>query len=375
MAADRPRRLCVQLLPETQDAGAENQARYLLQGLAADGRFDVELAYFGAGRGQRAFEAVGAPMRLIPRRHRFRLDLPGRTRRIRRAYAGRPPDILQTWLLEGNIFGLLAARAWPETALVISNRGSLNELDYRLHARLQRLLIGRADHAISNSRGGAEALREMGMDRDRVSVIPNGIPADRIRVERGREAVRTQHGWDSEVIAWVGRSNDPAAMSQKDFAGMLEATALLRRTHPQAILAVIGMTREELAAAGYAVAPWVEAIGLTDRAPDYLNAADAVAISSRVEGHSNVAGEALMLGVPVATTDCGGHVEAVSAAHGRVVPVGDPQALAGALSQLLTDPPDRDVVKQAARDLLSIERLTERTAAVYEAVLERRRHR
>jgi glycogen(starch) synthase len=371
--ATRP--LCVQLLPETQDAGAENQARYLLEQLAAGDRFETELAYFAPGRGQAAFEAIGAPMRLVERRHRFRFDLPGRTRRLRRAYAQRPPDVLQTWLLEGNIFGLLAARAWRDTAVVIANRGSWNEFDYPTHVRIQRRLIGRADHAIANSPGGAEALAEMGMDTERITVIPNGIPGERLTLNEERDAVRRRLGWDGPVVVWVGRSNDPAAMAQKDYAGMLAAVADLREAVPTARLAVVGMTADELATAGFPPAEWVQAVGPTDRAPDHLNAADVVAISSRTEGHSNVAGEALMLGVAVATTDCGGHADAVRAAGGEVTPVGDPAALAAALQRLIERPPDRAEVAAAARSELSVQRMAERTVAVYEAVLARKRGR
>jgi glycosyltransferase involved in cell wall biosynthesis len=340
-----------------------------------DGRFDVELAYFAPGRGHRSFEEIDAPMRLIPRHHRFRLDLPGRTRRLRRAYADRPPDVMQTWLLEGNIFGLLAARAWPETALVLSNRGSWNELDYRVHARLQRWFIGRADHAISNSPGGAEALAAMGMDPERISVIPNGIPAERVEVEEDREALRSRLGWVADIVLSVGRPHDPQAWTQKDFTGLLTAMGRLRAVRPNATLALVGLTHEDIDAAGYSIPDWVLPLGPTERAPDYMNAADLVVISSRMEGHSNVAGEALMLGIPVVTTDCGGHTEVVQAAQGRVVPVGDPAALAAAMGEVLASPPDPEAVRRRGHELLSIERLGARTTAVYEEVMERKRGR
>lgn len=372
---DGRRPLAVHLLPETQDAGAENQARYLIDAMHRDGRFATELAYFAPGRGHSDFEQLAAPMRLVPRRHRFRLDLIPRTRRLRRAYADRPPDVLQTWLLEGNIFGLLATRAWPQTALVLSNRGSWNEFDYPVHVRLQRWLIGRADHAISNSPGGAEALAAMGMDPGQISVIPNGIPIERVRVHEPRDALRSRLGWNTSIVVSVGRPHDPAAWAQKNFAGLLTAMDRLRATRPDTRLALVGLTHKDVVAAGYPVPDWTLPLGPTERAPDYLNAADAVVISSRTEGHSNVAGEALMLGVPVVSTDCGGHTDAVEAAHGRVVPVSDPDALAAGLAAVLDNPADPDAVRARARELLSIEQLADRTIAVYEQVIERRRAR
>lgn len=358
--------LCVELLPDTHAAGAENQARYVTTELDRRADFDVELAYFDPGRGHARFEEAGFRMRRIPRRHRFRFDLFARTRRIRREYAASPPAVMHTWLPEANIFGLLAARAWPETALVISQRGSWNERDYPLHMRLQRLLIRRADHAISNSEGGAEMLVELGMPRERISVIPNGVPADRVEVREAREDLRRRLGWDERpVVAWVGRAEDPAAMKQKDFAGLLGAVERLRVTHPGALLALIGLTADDARSSGFELPDWASPLGWTDRASDHLNAADALAISSRAEGHSNVAAEALLLGLPVASTDCGGHCEAVAAAGGRVTPVGDPAALAGALAELLEAPPDRAAVRAQAGELLSVERMAERTVAAY----------
>jgi len=81
----------VHLLPDTIDAGAENQARYLLDGLNRSGEVAPELAYFGAGRAHSAFAEIGIPMRQIVRKRRLRTDLFGRARRLRRAYADQPP--------------------------------------------------------------------------------------------------------------------------------------------------------------------------------------------------------------------------------------------------------------------------------------------
>lgn len=367
------RPFCVQLLPATHAAGAENQARYFTQALHRSGRFDVELAYFEPGRAHSAFEATGAALRRFERRHRFRFDLLLRSRRIQRAYQDRPPDIFHTWLLEANLFGLLAARAWPRTGLVISQRGSWNELDYPHHLRLQRMLKGRADHAVSNSPGGAEVLARIGVPRDRISVIPNGISEERVQVAEPRATLRTRLGWAGrDVVAWVGRAEDPPALAQKDFATLLAAISRVRTLRPNTHLALIGLTAESASRGGFRLPPWVQPLGWVERAPDYLNAADLLAISSRAEGHSNAAAEALLLGLPVATTACGGHCELVKRASGRVTPIGDPGALANAAEGLLANPPNREAVREAVRDELSVDRMVERTLSVYERVMSQR---
>lgn len=357
---------CLHLLPDTDDAGAENQARYLLSGLRERGELQVELAYFDAGRLHTAFEELGIPLHHVPRKRRLATDLVGRTRRLRHAFAGHSPDILHTWLLEGNLVGLLAARAWPQTRVVITQRGSWNELGYPSLVRLQRLLIGRADRAISNSSGGAEMLVSIGMSRERISVIANGIPSERVALTEARGAVRKRELWeDREVVAWVGRISDEATTSQKDVETLFASMEMLISAHPTALLALIGPTREELVARGFTPPQWAQPLGWRPRPADLLNAADALVISSCIEGSSNVAGEALLLGLPVVTTDCGDHCGPVGRAGGQVVPVGNPQALAKALAKILARPSDRGAAREAIRAELSVERMVRETLAVY----------
>jgi glycosyltransferase involved in cell wall biosynthesis len=363
----RPR--CVHLLSDTHDAGAENQCRYLLAGLRDSGEVEVELAYFGEGRAHDRFMELGIPMLHVPRLRRFRFDGYGRARRLRAAYGSRPPDLLHTWLPESNVVGLLAARRWPGTRVVISQRGSWNELDFPTFLKLQRLLLGRADHAISNSTGGRDLLVELGMGRDRITVISNGIPAERVAIERDRDEVRRELGWDGdEVVAWVGRA-DALAARQKDLGTLFAAFAALRRARPGVRLAMVGPTASEISERGLRLPEGAAALGWQPRPADLLNAADGLVVSSRLEGNSNVAGEALLLGLPVATTDSGDHSAAVRQAGGRVVPVRDPEALASAMGELLADPPDRDAVRGSAGESLSTERMVSAHLETYRRVL------
>lgn len=367
--SDRP--VCVHLLPDTHEAGAENQARYLLEELVDLDRFDLEFVYFGEGRAHDEFTRLGIPLRQVSRRARLAIDLPGRARRVRRLYGTQPPDILHTWLLEGNIIGLLAARAWPETRVVITQRGATNELDYPMHLRIQRLLRRRVDHAISNSAAGIEVLTGLGIPRARIELIDNGIPAERVRTRESAAAVRARLGLDpgAPLLVWVGRADDARTVGHKDMPTLYRAAALVRERRPDSEMVLVGVTNWELARAGAPAPEGVRVLGWQAAPADYLNAADVVVISSRDEGNSNVAGEALLLGRPVATTAVGDHSPIVAEAGGRAVPPGDPGALAEAILALLDAPPDPATVRAVARDHLSTERVARDTLAIYQRLL------
>jgi glycosyltransferase involved in cell wall biosynthesis len=72
-----------------------------------------------------------------------------------------------------------------------------------------------------------------------------------------------------------------------------------------------------------------------------MRGASVFVLSSAWEGFGNVLAEALSLGVPVVSTDCPyGPREILQGGRlGRLVPVGEPAALAKAMADTLDDPP------------------------------------
>lgn len=205
-----------------------------------------------------------------------------------------------------------------------------------------------------------------GLDASRVSVISNGLPLERVAVTRDRADVRRELGIHPGIplFCTVCRA-DP----NKDFPTLFAAFREVRSRRPDAELVLVGPTDRDLRQLGCSLPEGVHAIGFQTRPAEVMNAADVIVVSSRTEGHSNVADEALMLGMPLATTDVGGHPPLVRATGGRVVPVGRGDLLGQALLELFESPPLRAHVRAAAGRRLSISAVADATADLYARLL------
>lgn len=371
MPADGELPTVLHLLPETGEAGAEKQARYLLAELKHSGRWRVELAYFRAGRAHQWFAALGIPLHEVPPRSRLMFDLAGRVLRTGRLIERRRVSLVHAWLNEANLVAALAVRRRSPPSVIISQRcAAAAYVNARYWPWALRSVRWRVDHAIANSADGIRFLGALGYASTRMSLISNGIPdpaPGEAAEQTGTDSslrVRLDLGPDDPVVGFVGRA-DPF----KDLETLFAAMQVVARRHPKARLVLIGPTREQIRALGLTLPAGAKAIGWHQNPRQLMHAFDVLAVSSITEGHSNAVDEALMCGIPVATTDVGDHPVLVSALGGRVVPPRRPDLLGIAILELLTEPADRDALRARAAEQLSMRSVLDATEDVYLSLL------
>lgn len=207
----------------------------------------------------------------------------------------------------------------------------------------------------------------------RLEVIHNGTPPCDTTLER--DAALDDFRGDGPLVACI-----TVLRPQKAVHILLQAAGTVLDRVPEARIAIVGdgdlrPTLESRA----------RTLGLDDRvrffhfeapASRQLRSIDLFVLPSAWEGFPISILEAMACGVPQVATDVGGTAEALVAGEtGDLSPAGDPLALAERIVELLRDPERRGLMGEASRArherLFGLERMVERTAAVYDGVVDR----
>jgi glycosyltransferase involved in cell wall biosynthesis len=207
---------------------------------------------------------------------------------------------------------------------------------------IEQAAARRADAVVAVSEYCAGKIASLyGVPPARIHVMPNGIDTTRYRPS----ATGLKHMSAECSILYVGRWH-----ARKGVLHLLRAFSIARSTNGNLRLKLVGRgplettLRSEAEQLGLSAA--VEFLGpLSDEAVlEAYRSADIVCVPSLQEGQGIVALEAQACGAPVVATRAGGLAEAVRNRHtGLLVPVGDVEALASALSKLADDATLREV--------------------------------
>jgi len=275
------------------------------------------------------------------------------------------------WVYPDAIGGLDWARKLGKKT-VVTVRG--NEAIYYFDRNLVRKVVQRRlkefDHVIAVSNDLKEKiLADFGVERRRVTVIPNGVDTAKFHpMDRGRARLQCGLAANRRYLLTVSRFS-----GEKGLGHLLRAFARLRSPETELVLIGEGPLKGELLALA-------DSLGVRERLklPGVLghaeicawyNAADLFCLPSLWEGCPNVVIEALACGTPVVASRVGGIPDLVPHDdHGILVPPGDSELLAQALEQALAKAWDRGGISQFG-SAHSWSEVADRVIGVFEGVL------
>lgn len=257
------------------------------------------------------------------------------------------PDVLLSGLDVPNMAAVVASTlAGMRSRCVISQRAVVRPVwqlehpkTWRFWLWLMRQTYSRARLVICNSTAAAtEVMHDLAVAPEKCAVILNAVDVKRI------EALASEQIEDR----WLSATSPPLLLSvgtltpRKDMAVLVRALAIVRRSR-ECNLLILGDGAERTKLEGL-----VRELGLEQcvRMPGFaanpfpwMARADVLLSASLAEGCPNVIQQALACNTAIVATDCpGGTAEVLENGRwGRLVPTGDPQAMADAILATLKE--------------------------------------
>jgi glycosyltransferase involved in cell wall biosynthesis len=301
------------------------------------------------------------------------------------------PSIVHTHTPKPSIYGRLVARLARVPVVVNTVHGLYALPEDPWPKRLavygvERFAAACSDAELVASPEDLRTLSRLRVPAERLVLLDAGLGIDLERfapeatTAADRAAARRELGAtaaDDVVVGVVAR-----LVREKGYLELFDATARLRRRHPQIRVAAIGpdepdkhdaLTEADCRAAR---GIGVRFLGARDDVPRLYAGMDILVLASHREGFPLTPMEAAAMGVPVVATDIRGCRQVVDdGATGLLVPVRDPVALAAAVERLVTDPAERRRMGAAARrkaqENFDQRRCIDITLATYERLLTR----
>ncbi|MEU8283045.1 glycosyltransferase [Micromonospora sp. NPDC048905] len=271
------------------------------------------------------------------------------------------PDLVHVRGLQNEGFhGVLAARLAGCPRVLVTVHGTVRDLRQPGRPWRRRLLVHGAEPLTLRLASHVGTVCAYAAGRDFLSglgakfvgVIPNGVPLP-TRPHAARDRVRAELGLRPDDVAMIAVSR---LTWEKGYGVLADAVRRLPPSATRRVLLVAGdgPDRDGIAAA-LADAGQVEVRLLGNRldVPDLLAAADLFVFPTLHENLSNALLEAMAYGLPVVASAVGGNVEVLRSGGGRLVPAGDPDALAAALIPLLDDAAERRHVGELGRKVVA----------------------
>ena len=259
------------------------------------------------------------------------------------------PHILQTFFVDGTLYGTLAGWISRVPVIVASRR---NVGYWKTNAdRISVRLVNRvADYWQCNSRASWESLAAAeGVPADRIEILPNAIDVDSFSppTPEARATARQQLGLQFEEPVFVAVSNLTVV---KDPASLIQAAGFVRVALPSARFLLVGdgplRSSMQQLIDSLGLAGVVRLEGMQSDVRPHLTAADVGLLASRSEGSSNSLLEYMAMGLPAVVSDLPGNRELVD----RVLfKAGNPRDLADKILWLWRDPELRDRMRRDYR--------------------------
>lgn len=373
------RKIRVAFLIDTIDekmGGTETQLEMLLERIDRD-RFEPYLCFLRDSTWFRARRSL-CPQYNVDIASFYRPSSWARILRFASFLRRQRIDILQIHFRDSNIAGTIAAKV-AQVPVVLATRRNAGYWHNPLELGLLKLLNPGATRFVVNSQAVKRHVQEVeGIPPDKIELIYNGVVLDAFNADDDtmRQDVRTELGIAASTPMVILVAN---LRPVKAIDVFLKSVGQIATEHPNVHVVIVGEgeEREKLEAltVSLGLSGTVHFLGSRTDVPRLLKASDVGVLSSSSEGLSNAIIEYMAAGLPVVCTAVGGNPELVTDnVNGYVVRVGDSEAMAAAMKELLSNPDRARELglrgRAVADELFDASRCVARTQSFYERLID-----
>ncbi|MEX1034287.1 MAG: glycosyltransferase family 4 protein [Cellvibrionaceae bacterium] len=339
------------LIDTTGPGGAETVFIQLADLLRRQGYRSI-VVIRGPGWVQQALEKRGLEPVIIDAKGSFAV---GFLYKLARLAIKEKVDIIQSHLLGSNVYAALLG-VLIRRPVVATYHGMV---DVNPNERF-RLLKNKAmqwgiKRYVAVSHSLAQQIKEQELlDPAKTEIIYNGVEVACYGKLTAPTTLRAELGLPSDAILVGSLGNVRPA---KAYDVLIEAAATVATSRNKVHFVIAGHQKPSLMAQltsqmkALAVTANIHFIGFVNDSASFLSQVDLFLLSSRSEGFSIATIEAMMTGLPVIVTRCGGPEEIVThGTTGWMVEPGDPEALAAGIDKLIDDSELADRLASAGRN-------------------------
>jgi glycosyltransferase involved in cell wall biosynthesis len=286
--------------------------------------------------------------------------------------ACRECDVIHAyWILAGFVGSLVSKLGRKPVVLTVQGSDINAFFENGLLRRFREYVIRRVHRVIAVSRPLAERVKLLGANADKVQLIPNGVDPAVFGNGGGMAPFNYR-------LLWVGRLSP-----EKGVEHLIRAMSAVVARFPQATLRLVGdgpsraQVEQLILELGLGMHVRLEGMVCHDQVPEYHRETDVFVLPSLSEGLPLALVEAMSAGRPVVATRVGGIPDVVISEGqrptGSLVPPGDAQALAEAISALLRCPEEARLMGENGRirvkEQFAWSSIAQQTEAVYRSLL------
>jgi glycosyltransferase involved in cell wall biosynthesis len=298
-------------------------------------------------------------------------------RSLRRLMRDTGAEIIHTHLFTSAVYASLAA-AFTKVPVVCTFHGQTDIRQNESHRRVKLAIAGRERnrYVFVSDRLRDWFVRNHDIPATRARVVHNGIDCG-IFQPAPDEDMRTTLGAqpDDVLVGAVGNMRRP-----KDYPTFLRAAAQLARQSDRFRFVIVGAADEPVLSELVQLRTELELenrlvfAGFRSDIERVMNALDVYALTSSTEGFSLTTVQAMACATPVVATRCGGPEEILDDGEtGLLVPVGNAEQIAAAISELAMNAEKRATMGAAGRRCavseFSLASMVEGYAQIYDECL------